>query len=173
MNKCKLIKYYLNTNLNKRSKHASSAAIYNAFKISSYVCLLGIEPKTLASLVKFSTSWAKQKVVNHPGFVIKNLLWFFATKTETIGEISESISIVYEMLVNWLSFPNKAASSKLKAWKLRGERRCNLPAPPINFSLCLAGSLLSGELLKTDFNGMLEQIPPLPLRLLQLLKPRV
>lgn len=77
------------------------------------------------------------------------------------------------MFVNYLSFPNKAASSKLKTGKLRGERCYNLPAPPINFSLCLVGSLLSGELLKTDFNGMLEQIPPLPLGLLQLLKPRV
>ncbi len=50
-----LIMHYLNSNLNKHSKHASSEAIYNAFKIYllSYVCWLGVEPKTLASLVKF------------------------------------------------------------------------------------------------------------------------
>lgn len=73
-----------------------------------------------------------------------------------------------------LSFSFSAARSGLKGMKTeKREQCCNLPEPPINFLLCLAGLLLPGELLKTDFNGTLKQIPPLSLRLLQLLKPRV
>jgi len=76
-----------------------------------------------------------------------------------IYSFSKNASTRRQYLKNCLEFVLQCCLFWIKGMKTeKRERCCNLPAPPINFLFYLAGSLLSGELLKTDFNGTLKQI---------------